>query len=180
MEPLKEVLTGSSDPLKLVLDDLLQHSVDICLGRWGETARSENRSAAFPKISLATPTGCAALLTSMLAATVASLSGDHVVRQDLHFRTYIKPTLKLVLTVRTEKVVTAKAAPESICSYHILKQLKVVTGKGNPVSCSKGKDCPKRHLLLKKLSDSTVRAVIDRLPGPLRIVALANLDKTAK
>ena len=87
---------------------------------------------------------------------------------------------KLVPTVRTEKMVAAKAAPESKCSYHILKQLKVVTGKGNPVSCSKGKDCPKRHLLLKKLSDSTVRAVIDRLPGPLRIVAFANLDKTAK
>ena len=40
MEPLKEVLTGSSDPLKLVLDDLLQHSVDICLSRWGKTVRS--------------------------------------------------------------------------------------------------------------------------------------------
>ena len=180
MAPLQEVLTGSSDPLKLVPDDLLQHSIDICLGRWGKTVRSESRSAAFPDIALATPMGCAALLTSMLAATVASLSGDNVVRQDLHFRTYIKPTLKLVPMVRTEKAATAKATPETICSYHILKQLKVITGKGNVVSCSKGKDCPKRHLLLKTLSDATVRATIDKLSGPLRTVALAHLDKAAK
>ena len=98
MEPLKEVLTGSSDPMKLVPDDLLQHSVDICLGRWGKTVRSESRSAAFPEIALATPAGCATLLTLMLAATVASLSGDNVVRQDLHFRTYIKPTLNVVIS----------------------------------------------------------------------------------
>ena len=84
MAPLKEVLTGSSDPLKLVPDDLLQHSMDICLGRWGKTVRSESRSAAFPDIALSDPTGCATLLTSMLAATVASLAGDNVVRQDLH------------------------------------------------------------------------------------------------
>ena len=95
--------------MKLVPDDLLQHSIDICLGRWGKTVRSESRSAAFPDIALATPMGCAALLTSMLTATVASLSGDNVVRQDLHFRTYIKPTLKLAPTVRTEKAATAKA-----------------------------------------------------------------------
>lgn len=55
MAPLQEVLTGSSDPLKLVPDDLLQHSIDICLGRWGKTVRSESRSAAFPDIALATP-----------------------------------------------------------------------------------------------------------------------------
>lgn len=175
-----EPLNGSSDPMKLVPDDLLQHSVDICLGRWGKTVRSESRSAAFPEIALATSAGCAILLTLMLAATVASLSGDNVVRQDLHFRTYIKPTLKLVPTVRTEKVAAGKATPESICPYHVLKQLKVVTGKGNPVSCSKGKDCPKRHLLLINLSDATVRATIDRLPDALRIAALAHLDKTAK
>ena len=180
MAPLKEVLTGSSDPLKLVPDDLLQHSIDICLGRWGKTVRSESRSAAFPDIALSDPTGCATLLTSMLAATVASLAGDNVVRQDLHFRTYIKPTLKLVPTIRTGKVVAAKATPESICSYHVLKQLKVVTGKGNLVSCSKGKDCPKRHLLLSKLSDITVRATIGRLPDALRDIALAHLDKAKK
>ena len=156
MTPLKETLTGSSDPMKLVPDDLLQHSIDICLGRWGKTIRIESRSAAFPDIVLSSPAGCAALLTSMLAATVASLAGDNVVRQDLHFRTYIKPTLKLVPTIRTGKVEAAKATPESICSYHILKQLKVVTGKGNRVICSKGKECPKRHLLLSKLSDILV------------------------
>ena len=180
MAPLKEVLTGSSDPLKLVPDDLLQHSIDICLGRWGKTVRSESRSAAFPDIALSDPTGCATLLTSMLAATVASLAGDNVVRQDLHFRTYIKPTLKLVPTNRTGKIVTAKANPESICSYHILKQLKVVTGKGNLVSCSKGKDCPNRHLFLSKLSYTTVRATIGRLPDALRDTALAHLDKSKK
>ena len=133
MAPLKETLTGSSDPMKLVPDDLLQHSIDICLGRWGKTIRSESRSAALPDIVLLIPMGCATLLTSMLAATVASLAGDNVVRQDLHFRTYIKPTLKLVPTICTGKVEAAKATPESICSYHILKQLKVVTGKGNRV-----------------------------------------------
>ena len=180
MAPLKETLTGSSDPLKLVPDDLLQHSIDICLGRWGKTVRSESRSAAFPDIVLSNPTGCATLLTSMLAATVASLAGDNVVRQDLHFRTYIKPTLKLVPMIRTEKVVAAKATPEMICSYHILKQLKVVTGKGNLISCSKGKDCPKRHLLLSKLSDTTVRATIDKLPDAVRVIALAHLDKSKK
>ena len=180
MAPLKEVLTGSSDPLKLVPDDLLQHSIDICLGRWIETVRSESCSVAFPNITLSDPTGCATLLTSMLAATVASLAGDNVVRQDLHFRTYIKPTLKLVPTNRTGKIVTAKANPESICSYHILKQLKVVTGKGNLVSCSKGKDCPNRHLFLSKLSYTTVRATIGRLPDALRDTALAHLDKSKK
>ena len=106
--------------------------------------------------------------------------GDNVVRQDLHFRTYIKPTLKLVPTIRTGKVEAAKATPESICSYHILKQLKVVTGKGNRVICSKGKECPKRHLLLSKLSDITVRATIGRLPDALRDIALAHLDKMKK
>ena len=180
MAPLKETLTGSSDPLKLVPDDLLQHSIDICLGRWGKTVRSESRSAAFPDIILANPMGCATLLTSMLAATIASLAGDNVVRQDLHFRTYIKPTLKLVPKVRAEKIVPAKVTPESICSYHILKQLKVVTGKGNPISCSKGKDCPKRHLLLSKLSDATVRATIGRLPNALQVIALACLEKSKK
>ena len=86
MAPLKETLTGSSDPMKLVPDDLLQHSIDICLGRCGKTIRSESCSAAFPDIVLSSPTGCATLLTSMLAATVASLAGDNVVRQDLHFK----------------------------------------------------------------------------------------------
>ena len=100
-----------------------------------------------------------------------------MVRQDLHFRKYIRPTLKLVPTVRTEKAATAKATPKTICSYHILKQLKVITGKGNVVSCSKGKDCPKRHLLL---SDATVRATIEKLSEPLRTVAIAHLDKAAK
>ena len=178
MAPLKETLTGSSDPMKLVPDDLLQYSIDICLGRWGKTIRSESRSAAFPDIVLSSPTGCATLLTSMLAATVASLAGDNVVRQDL--RTYIKPTLKLVPTSRTGKVEVAKATPESICSYHILKQLKVVTGKGNLVMCSKGKECPKRHLLLSKLSDTTVRGTIGRLPDALQNIALAHLDKMKK
>lgn len=149
MAALKERLTGSSDPLKLVPADLLQHSIGICLGRWGKTVRSESCPVAFPDdIELSDPTGCATLMTSMLAVTIASLAGDNVVRQDLYFRTYTKPTLKLVPTIRTGKVVAAKATPESICSYHILKQLKVVTGKGNLVSCSKGKDCPKRHLFL--------------------------------
>ena len=110
--------------------------------------------------------GCAALLTLMLAATVASLAGDKVILQDLHFRTYIKPTLKLIPS-RTEKVVAAKAAPESICSDHILKQLKVVTSKFTLVACTKGKDCPKRHLLISKLSDDTVRATIGMLPEAL-------------
>ena len=88
--------------------------------------------------------------------------------------------MKLVPTLRTGKVVAAKATPESICSYHVLKQLKVVTGKGSLVSCSKGKDCPKRHLLLSKLSDATVCATIGRLPDALRDIALAYLDKAKK
>ena len=180
MAPLKEVLTGSSDPLKLVPDDLLQHSIDVCLGRWGKTVRSESRSNAFPDIVLSSPAGCATLLTAMLAATSASLSGDNVILQDLHFRTYVRPTLKLVPSLKAEKVATAKATPESICSYHILKQLKVVTGKGTSVACTKGKECPKRHLVLSKLSDDTVRAIIDRLPEALRTLALAHLDKIKK
>ena len=180
MAPLKEVLTGSSDPLKLVPDDLLQHSIDVCLGRWGKTVRSESRSNAFPDIVLSSPTGCATLLTAMLAATSASLSGDNVILQDLHFRTYVKPTLKLVPSLKMENVVAAKATPESICSYHILKQLKVVTSKGTSVTCTKGKECPKRHLLLSKLSDDTVRATIDRLPEALRTLAIAHLNKTKK
>ena len=120
------------------------------------------------------------LLTSMLTATVASLSGEKVVLQDLHFRTYIKPSMKLAPAVRSEKVKAAKAAPETICSYHLLKQLKVVTSKGGLVTCSKGKDCPKRHLVLSKLSDITVRAVIDRLPEALRTVAMSQLGGSKK
>ena len=48
------------------------------------------------------------------------------------------------------------------------------------VSCSKGKDCPKRHLLLKELSDATVEATIDKISEPLRTVAIAHLDKAVK
>ena len=180
MASLKEVLTGSSDPFKLVPDDILQHSIDVCLGRWGKTVRSESRSNAFPDIILSSATGCVALLTAMLAATSASLSGDNVILQDLHFRTYVGPTLKLVPSLKMEKGVAAKATLESICSYHILKQLKVVTSKGASVTCTKGKECPKRHLLLSKLSDDTVRATIDRLPKALRALAIAHLDKIKK
>ena len=84
-------------------------------------------------INLTVYTAVTCTYGSRKPTTVASLAGDNVVRQDLHFRTYIKPTLKLVPTIRTGKVEAAKATPESICSYHILKQLKVVTGKGNRI-----------------------------------------------
>ena len=86
--------------------------------------------------------------------------------QDFHVWTYIKPTLKLVATIRTQRVVAAKVTSESICSYQFLKQLMVVKGKCSLVSYSKGKDCPTRQLLLSKLSDTTVRADISRLSVP--------------
>ena len=180
MAPLIEVLTGAADPLKLVPDDLLQHSLDVCLSRWGMTVRSEKQSASFPNVALSTPAGCAALLTLMLEATVASLAAERVVLQDLHFRTYIQPTLKLVPVVRAEKGGAAKAAPSTICSYNLLKQLKVATSKGSLITCSRGKDCTKRHLVLSKLSDTTIRAVIAGLPEALRTIALSHLEESQK
>lgn len=88
-------LSGALDPLKLVPDDLLQHSIEGCLERWGTSVRTERQSRSFPLLTMQTPAGCAGLLKAMMDATVQSLCGDKVLLQDLHFRTYIRPALAL-------------------------------------------------------------------------------------
>ena len=125
-------LSGALDPLKLVSDDLLQHSMEGCLERWGTAIRTERQSRSFPLLTMQTPAGCANLLKAMMDATVQSLCGEKVLLQDLHFRTYIRPALALTphkgatTATSTGGEKGASEGASTICSYDLLAQPKVL------------------------------------------------------
>ena len=107
--------------------DLLLHSIDISLGRWDKIARSWNLSC--HQTSCYQTWHRAIKPDRMRDSTDINDGSKHCKSsQDFHVWTYIKPTLKLVATIRTQKVVAAKVTSESICSYQFLKQLMVVKG----------------------------------------------------
>ena len=175
-------LSGASDPLKLVPDDLLQHSIEGCLERWGTSVRTERQSRSFPMLAMQTPTGCANLLKAMMDATVQSLCGDKVLLQDLHFRTYIRPALALTphkcagkTTPAGGKKVAASDGASTICSYDLLAQLKVKSEGGKLVVCTRGTACPKEHTDMSTLSKADVSAALKWLPESLRMAALTKI-----
>ena len=178
----RAALSGAADPLKLVPDDLLQHSMEGCLERWGTSVRTERQSRSFPLLTMNTPTGCANLLKAMMDATVQSLSGEKVLLQDLHYRTYIRPALALTphkCTTTTNlagaKKVTASDGASTICSYNLLAQLKVKTEGGKLVVCTRGVACPKEHSNIAALSKADVSAALKWLPETLRMAALTKI-----
>lgn len=173
---IRVALSGAADPLKLVPDDLLLHSLDGCLERWGTSVRTEQQSRAFPLLAMQTPAGCAALLIAMLDATVQSLCGDKVLLQDLHYRTYIKPAL--ALTPRLSPAVKKEAistGASTICSYDILAQLKIKSEQGKLVVCTRGAACPKEHRSISDLSKADISAALKWLPDTLRKAAITKM-----
>ena len=141
-------LSGALDPLELVPDDLLQHSIEGCLERWGTSVRTERQSRSFPLFMMQTPAGCADLLKAMIDATVQSLCGDKVLLQDLHFRTYIRSALALTphngattTNPTAGKKGVASDGASTICSYDLLAQLKVKAESAKLVVCTRGAAC---------------------------------------
>ena len=180
-------LIGAKDPLKLVPDDLLQHSMEGCLERWGASVRTERRSRSFPQLTMQTPSGCAILLSAMMDATVQSLCGDKVLLQDLHFRTYVKPALALTprkatsalaLTAAVKKDVAGPKA-STICSYHVLAHFGVKNEHGKLVVCTRGASCPKEHCAISTVAKADISAALKWLPENLREAALKKMRAKA-
>ena len=179
-------LIGAADPLKLVPDDLLQHSVESCLERWGSSVRTERQSRSFPQLTMQTPSGCSILLSAMMDATVQSLCGDKVLLQDLHFRTYIKPALALTPRKCTTTPSAAGAKKEVttpnasvICSYHVLAHFGVKNENGKLVVCTRGASCPKEHCNISTVAKADISAALKWLPANLREAALKKMRAKA-
>ena len=171
-------LIGATDPLKLVPDDLLQHSMEGCLERWDASVQTERRSRSFPQLAMQTLSSCAILLSAMMDATAQSLCGDKVPLQDLHFRTYVKPALALTPRKATSTPSTAAVKKEvagpkasAICSYHVLANFGVKNENGKLVVCTRGASCPKEHCDISTVAKADVSAALKWLPENLREAA---------
>ena len=167
-----ESLEGSTRPLELVQSDFLKFSVENELRHFFRVVRSVTATTMAEGVSVKNPMECAEFLSELFRQLSTSLADyQSMVVEDAHFRKKLAregASERPAKLRKLEDLSTAVSESTRPCSAYLGGALGVKNSKGKAYKCDFGKDCCFLHPSLTGLSQSEIRALVRRLPGPMQ------------